>query len=93
MFVVVVVVESFRGGKCTLAVSSAPANRACDCRCPWSVIIGDERGALLPLCASYGVLKCNQECELCSDPVLLSDFYLFPCLHAFHSKCLFNEVR
>ena len=61
--------------------------------CPWSVNIGDERGALLPLCASYGVLKCNQECELCSDPVLLSDFYLFPCLHAFHSKCLFNEVR
>ncbi len=40
----------------------------------------------------YGVLKCSQECELCTEPVLLSDFYLFPCLHAFHSRCLVNEV-
>ncbi len=39
------------------------------------------------------MLKTRQTCELCSEPVLQSDFYLFPCLHAFHAACLVNEVR
>jgi len=32
-------------------------------------------------------------CSLCKFPVVTSGFYLFPCSHAFHCKCLQNEMK
>lgn len=40
-----------------------------------------------------GVVKTAQKCEVCAEQLLQTDFYLFPCLHGFHSACLVNEVR
>lgn len=34
-----------------------------------------------------------QRCDLCSQPVLTRQFYLFPCLHVFHLDCITSEVK
>jgi vacuolar protein sorting-associated protein 18 len=41
----------------------------------------------------YGTVRANQTCELCSWPILMREFYYFPCKHMFHSDCLKNEVQ
>lgn len=34
----------------------------------------------------------HQKCEVCWEALLGQQFYLFPCSHAFHSKCLVENV-
>eukprot|EP01029_Cantina_marsupialis_P009062 TRINITY_DN2123_c0_g2_i1.p1 TRINITY_DN2123_c0_g2~~TRINITY_DN2123_c0_g2_i1.p1 ORF type:complete len:1389 (+),score=367.44 TRINITY_DN2123_c0_g2_i1:171-4337(+) len=40
----------------------------------------------------FGYVSANQRCEICGGYVLNNEFYLFPCLHSFHSSCLKNEM-
>ncbi|CAM9400946.1 unnamed protein product [Scytosiphon promiscuus] len=35
----------------------------------------------------------NQTCELCKRSILSTQFYVFPCSHAFHSECLVENIR
>lgn len=35
----------------------------------------------------------EQRCDLCSQPVLTRQFYLFPCAHVFHIDCITAEVK
>nr|CAB3267628.1 vacuolar protein sorting-associated protein 18 homolog [Phallusia mammillata] len=35
----------------------------------------------------------TERCCVCGRPLLTRGFYLFPCNHAFHSDCLWNEAR
>ncbi|CAM9937676.1 unnamed protein product [Ectocarpus sp. 12 AP-2014] len=35
----------------------------------------------------------NQTCELCKRNILSTQFYVFPCGHAFHSECLMANIR
>eukprot|EP00752_Nemacystus_decipiens_P004533 g4139.t2 len=35
----------------------------------------------------------NQTCELCGKNILSTQFYVFPCGHAFHSECLLDNIR
>ena len=41
----------------------------------------------------YGFVRVNQACELCQMPILVRNFYLFPCQHVYHADCLINEVK
>lgn len=40
----------------------------------------------------YGFVRVNQACELCQMPILVRNFYLFPCQHVYHADCLINEM-
>lgn len=51
------------------------------------------RGDITSLRNRFGRVKANQVCELCKLPVLQEQFFLFPCMHAFHFDCLVVEVR
>ena len=32
------------------------------------------------------------KCTICTYPLLIRGFYLFPCQHSFHIDCLVNDV-
>ncbi|KXS15730.1 hypothetical protein M427DRAFT_56560 [Gonapodya prolifera JEL478] len=40
----------------------------------------------------YVVIQPNEKCYLCSDPLMLRQFYVFPCGHSFHADCLIREI-
>jgi vacuolar protein sorting-associated protein 18 len=50
------------------------------------------RGDIRALRNRAGVVRLNQKCELCGNPVLSQFFYLFACSHAFHCACLLSEA-
>ena len=35
----------------------------------------------------------TERCSSCDKQLLTRAFYIFPCQHAFHSNCLYREVR
>ena len=41
----------------------------------------------------FGVVVSDQQCDLCGQPTLIRQFYLFPCQHVFHDDCLATEVQ
>jgi len=40
-----------------------------------------------------GFVTANQKCDVCSQPVLTRQFYLFPCTHVYHADCITSQVR
>eukprot|EP00002_Diphylleia_rotans_P023649 TRINITY_DN4651_c0_g1_i3.p1 TRINITY_DN4651_c0_g1~~TRINITY_DN4651_c0_g1_i3.p1 ORF type:complete len:921 (+),score=186.87 TRINITY_DN4651_c0_g1_i3:58-2820(+) len=40
----------------------------------------------------YGFIGANHKCDVCQTPILLRQFYLFPCQHVFHVDCMTREV-
>ncbi len=41
----------------------------------------------------FGTVKSNQNCDICTYPVLMREFYYFPCRHMFHVECLKEEAQ
>ena len=41
---------------------------------------------------AYSTVSQFQTCEYCGDSVTARQFYLFPCSHGFHSKCLLKRA-
>lgn len=41
----------------------------------------------------HGIIPSNSTCENCRQPIYSQDFYLFPCNHKFHSKCIENNNK
>ncbi|XP_075241527.1 vacuolar protein sorting-associated protein 18 homolog [Convolutriloba macropyga] len=39
------------------------------------------------------VIRADEKCSLCGYPLLLRQFYSFPCRHAFHSDCLLHKLK
>jgi hypothetical protein len=35
----------------------------------------------------------NQECDLCGTSIFKKEFYVFPCLHAFHRECIHRQLK
>lgn len=35
----------------------------------------------------------QQECDICSTSIFKKEFYVFPCLHAFHRDCIARQLR
>jgi hypothetical protein len=49
---------------------------------------------------SYTISSSHQECEFCTETLFAVDgrtpqsqFYLFPCSHGFHTKCLLERAK
>ncbi len=40
-----------------------------------------------------GFVTAGHKCDLCRQPLLTRDFYLFPCTHVFHVDCITAEVQ
>lgn len=40
----------------------------------------------------YSFVKAQEKCSSCNYPLMTRAFYLFPCLHKFHSDCLIAEL-
>ena len=40
----------------------------------------------------YSYVKAQEKCSSCSYPLMTRAFYIFPCMHKFHSDCLIAEV-
>ncbi|XP_064634570.1 vacuolar protein sorting-associated protein 18 homolog [Lineus longissimus] len=40
----------------------------------------------------YAFIKAQDKCAACSFPLLTRNFYVFPCMHRFHTDCLVSEV-
>lgn len=32
-------------------------------------------------------------CDVCFKTIFSKEFYVFPCLHAFHRECVFNFIK
>ena len=41
----------------------------------------------------FSVLKSDEQCDLCGKPLIIQQFYVFPCHHTFHGLCLLDTVR
>jgi hypothetical protein len=50
------------------------------------------RADINSLRSRFGVVTSNQKCDICSQPVLTRQFFLFPCTHTFHAQCSYNEA-
>jgi len=35
----------------------------------------------------------TQECDLCGTSIFKKEFYVFPCLHAFHRDCIYRQLK
>lgn len=40
----------------------------------------------------YAFVQAQDKCEICSFPVIVRPFYVFPCGHKFHSNCIINDI-
>ncbi|CAG8467025.1 8972_t:CDS:10 [Ambispora gerdemannii] len=40
----------------------------------------------------FATVSTSEKCSLCDFPLLIRQFYVFPCQHAFHTDCLINRV-
>jgi len=40
----------------------------------------------------YAFVQAQDKCEICSFPVIVRPFYVFPCGHKFHSDCIIAEM-
>ena len=40
----------------------------------------------------YAIVEQGERCYVCQYPLLSRSFFVFPCMHAFHSDCLTAEV-
>jgi len=40
----------------------------------------------------YALLKVQEKCSSCSQPLMIRTFYAFPCRHTFHANCLEREI-
>eukprot|EP01130_Rhizamoeba_saxonica_P012344 TRINITY_DN5188_c1_g1_i2.p1 TRINITY_DN5188_c1_g1~~TRINITY_DN5188_c1_g1_i2.p1 ORF type:complete len:926 (+),score=184.08 TRINITY_DN5188_c1_g1_i2:22-2778(+) len=51
------------------------------------------RDDIMQLKKKYGTIDAKQTCAICGLPVLTQSFYLFPCQHVFHIRCLSEEMK
>ena len=42
--------------------------------------------------ARYAIVEPGEKCFICRLPLLVRQFFVFPCQHAFHGDCLGNQV-
>ncbi|KAJ2467817.1 Vacuolar protein sorting-associated protein 18 like protein, partial [Coemansia sp. RSA 2320] len=40
----------------------------------------------------FAILNAEETCQVCSQPLWLRQFYVFPCQHSFHGDCLTRRV-
>ena len=40
----------------------------------------------------WSEVPAEMKCTICTYPLLIRGFYLFPCQHSFHIDCLVNDV-
>jgi len=40
----------------------------------------------------YAFVQVQDKCEICSSPLIIKPFYVFPCGHKFHSDCIISEI-
>lgn len=50
------------------------------------------RSEIAALDTRYAIVEPGEKCWLCGLPVVVRQFFVFPCQHAFHSDCLGKEV-
>lgn len=41
----------------------------------------------------YAVIQAGEPCSICGYPLLMRQFYVFPCRHAFHADCLVTKLK